>query len=87
MAFILTFHKEFWSKIFLMLVKQQNMNLTLGIIQNLITLNKNSDPKINNILSIFHINVVPELNYPMLLMIINMTLKLAMYLLLEVMGF
>ena len=78
MAFILTFHKEFWSKIFLMLVKQQNMNLTLGIIQNLITLNKSSDPRINNILSIFHINVVPELNYPMLLMIINMMLKLAM---------
>ena len=78
MGFILTFHKEFRTKIFLMLVKQQNMNLTLGIIQNLITLNKSLDPRINNILSIFHINVVPELNYPMLLMIINMMLKLAM---------
>ena len=87
MGFILTFLKESRNQIFLMLVKQQDINLILGIIQNLITLNKNSDPKINNILSIFHINVVPELNYPMLLMIINMTLKLAMYLLLEVMGF
>ena len=78
MVFILMFLKEFLNQIFLMLVKQQNMNLTLGIIQNLITLNKSSDPRINNILSIFHINVVPELNYPMLLMIINMMLKLAM---------
>ena len=78
MVFILMFLKEFLNQIFLMLVKQQDINLTLGIIQNHITLNKNLDPKINNIHSISLINVVPELNYPMLLMIINMMLKLAM---------
>ena len=75
MGFILTFLKESRNQIFLMLVKQQDINLILGIIQNLITLNKNSDPKINNIHSISLINVVLELNYLMLLMIINMMLK------------
>ena len=72
MVFILMFLKEFLNQIFLMLVKQQDINLTLGIIQNHITLNKNLDPKINNIHSISLINVVPELNYLMLLMTINM---------------
>jgi hypothetical protein len=76
MVFILMFLKEFLNQIFLMLVKQQDINLTLGIIQNHITLNKNLDPKINNIHSISLINVVPELNYLMLLMTINMMLKL-----------
>ena len=36
------FLKEFLNQIFLMLVKQQDINLTLGIIQNHITLNKNT---------------------------------------------
>jgi len=75
MVFILTFLKEFMNKIFLIQVKQQDINLTIGIIQNLITLNKSSDLKINNIHSISLINVVQELNYHMLLMIINMMLK------------
>lgn len=76
MVSILIFLKEFLNKIFLMPVKQQDINLTIGIIQNFITLNKNLDPKINNILSISPINVVLELNYLMLLMITSMLYKL-----------
>jgi len=76
MVSILIFLKEFLNKIFLMPVKQQDINLTIGTIQNFITLNKNLDPKINNILSISLINVVLELNYLMLLMITNMMYKL-----------